>query len=111
MSPFAKTPRPPYYVVAFSSLRTQGDDGYGRMSDLMVELAGRQPGFLGLESVRDQDGFGITNSYWTDEAAIVAWKADIDHRLAQTHGRSRWYAHYELRIARVDRAYGFDKDD
>jgi heme-degrading monooxygenase HmoA len=72
----------------------------------MVELAGAQPGFLGVESARGDGGFGITVSYWTDEAAIAAWKRDAEHQIAQEHGRGEWYTHYEVRVARVDRAYG-----
>ena len=104
-SPFAALPPPPYYVVAFSSQRNEEDDGYGAMAEAMVALAQKQPGFLGVESARGADGFGITNSYFTDEAAILAWKADVKHLAAQKAGRERWYTHYELRIARVERAY------
>ncbi|SFS36453.1 hypothetical protein SAMN04488601_10169 [Paenibacillus sp. 453mf] len=46
--------QPPYYAVIFSSKRTEGDNGYGIMADKMVELASRQPGFLGVEAARDQ---------------------------------------------------------
>ena len=45
----AKTPAPPYYAVIFSSLRTDGDHGYGEAASRMLELAGEQPGFLGVE--------------------------------------------------------------
>jgi heme-degrading monooxygenase HmoA len=103
--PFASLPKPPYYVVAFSSQRAEGDDGYAAMAEAMVALAAKQPGFLGVESVRGADGFGITNSYFTDEAAILAWKADLKHLAAQKAGIERWYAHYELRVAKVERAY------
>jgi len=41
-----KTPSPPYYAVIFTSQRTEGDRGYGRMADRMVELARAQPVFL-----------------------------------------------------------------
>jgi hypothetical protein len=60
----AKTPKPPYYAVIFTSLRTEGDRGYGHMAGRMVELAAQQPGFLGVESARTTDGLGITVSYW-----------------------------------------------
>lgn len=102
---FARLPAPPYYIVAFSSIRREGDDGYAAMADAMVELASRQPGYLGIESARGADGFGITNSYWADEAALLAWKDVAKHLLAQKLGKERWYAHYELRVARVERAY------
>jgi len=102
---FANTPEPPYYAVVFSSQRTDGDNGYGQMAARMVELAARQPGFIGVESVRGADGFGITVSYWKSAEAIAAWKADVEHLAAQEMGKRAWYEHYELRIAKVERAY------
>ena len=105
--PFARLPQPPYYAVVFSSQRNADDDaGYGQAAARMVELAARQPGFLGVESSRDADGFGITVSYWTDEAAIQAWKRQADHVMTRAYGRTHWYEHFELRVARVERAYG-----
>jgi len=74
------------------------------MADCMVELASKQPGFLGVESVRGADGLGITVSYWESEEAIRAWKANSDHKLAQETGKKRWYADYVIRIAKVERA-------
>ena len=53
----AKTPKPPYYAVVFTSQRTEGERGYGSMAERMVEMAAKQPGFLGVESVRGADGF------------------------------------------------------
>jgi heme-degrading monooxygenase HmoA len=102
---FARTPDPPYFAVIFTSRRTAVDDGYGAMADRMVELASRQPGFLGVESARGADGLGITVSYWASEADIVAWKANSEHRIAQTAGNRKWYEHFEVRVARVERAY------
>jgi heme-degrading monooxygenase HmoA len=105
--PAAATPKPPYYAVIFTSQRTDGDNGYAEMARRMEELSAARPGYLGIESVRGPDGFGITVSYWTDEAAIAGWKADMEHRAAQDAGRREWYASYEIRIAKVERAYGF----
>jgi heme-degrading monooxygenase HmoA len=102
---FARTPEPPYYAVIFTSTRTEVDDGYGTMADRMVELASQQPGFLGVESTRGAEGVGITVSYWSSLEAIAAWKANVEHRLAQTSGHRKWYRHFETRIARVERAY------
>lgn len=100
----AATPEPPYYAVIFSSQRTEGDQGYAAMAERMVELARQQPGFLGVESARDLEGFGITVSYWRDEASIAAWKAHAEHALAQRLGRERWYGAFALRVCRVERA-------
>ena len=107
MTPFAELPPPPYYAVIFSSLRTPDDDtGYAAMADRMVELAATQPGYLGVESTRGADGFGITVSYWRSEEDIRNWRRNAEHTLAREQGRTTWYEHYELRVAKVERAYG-----
>jgi heme-degrading monooxygenase HmoA len=100
----AATPEPPYYAVIFTSLRTDGDRGYGAMSERMLELAAQQEGFLGVESARED--IGITVSYWTSLEAIRKWKADVEHREAQRLGRDLWYSAYRVRISRVEREYG-----
>jgi heme-degrading monooxygenase HmoA len=104
---FAGLPDPPYYAVIFSSLRNGEDEaGYGEAADRMIALAQQQPGYLGVETVRGNDGFGITVSYWASEAAISAWKHQAEHAATRAHGRKHWYAHFELRVAKVERAYG-----
>lgn len=75
------------------------------MAEAMVESARKQPGFVGVDSARGPDGFGITVSYWKDEASLLAWKADAKHMLAQKLGKVRWYRHYTLRVAKVERQY------
>lgn len=102
----AKTPAPPYYAVIFTSLRTEVADGYEHTADRMVELAARQPGFLGFESTRD--GLGITVSYWESLEAIRNWKAQTEHAEAQEKGRNAWYSAYKTRICLVERDYGFN---
>jgi heme-degrading monooxygenase HmoA len=102
---FTKTPSPPYYAVIFTSARTQGDQGYSAMADKMVEMASQQPGFLGVESVRGENGVGITISYWENEASIARWKANSEHQVAQAYGKKRWYQDYVVRVAKVERAY------
>lgn len=93
------------YAVIFSSRRTPGDNGYGAMSDRMDELARRQPGFMGVESVRGADGFGITISYWSSLEAIRDWRRNEEHLLAQEQGKEAWYEHYEIKVCKVERAY------
>ena len=101
----ANTPKPPYYAVIFTSQRTEADDGYEAMAQAMYELALEQPGCLGAESTRGEDGLGITVSYFIDEASIRAWKENARHLVAQQLGKERWYSHYKLRVAKVERAY------
>jgi len=75
------------------------------MADKMLALAAQQPGFLGVESARED--IGITVSYWRDLASIKHWKQVADHLEAQKLGRGKWYANYKVRVARVERDYGF----
>ncbi|GGP26593.1 antibiotic biosynthesis monooxygenase family protein [Silvimonas amylolytica] len=106
-SGFAHTPQPPYYAVMFTSQRNDQDpEGYAATADRMLELAQQQPGYLGVESVRDASGFGITISYWESQEAIANWRSHGEHRVAQEQGKRDWYAHFEARVAKVERAWG-----
>ncbi len=110
-APLADTPDPPYTAVIFTSLRTTGDHGYTSMSARMDALARRQPGFLGVESARDEAGInevGITVSYWVDDDAARGWKQVAEHLVAQRHGQEQWYETYRVRVATVHRDYGPD---
>ena len=101
----ADTPKTPYYAVIFTSTRTADDQGYADMSISMVELAQRQPGYLGHESARD--GLGITVSYWQNLEDIRNWKMNTEHLLAQQYGKEKWYSAYKVCICKVERDYGF----
>ena len=107
MNQIAKTPLPPYYAVIFTSVRTDVDEGYGETAEKMVKLASGQPGFLGVESARDPEGFGITVSYWKDEESIRDWKNHTAHLMAQQFGKEKWYRNYKIRLAKVDKDYGY----
>ena len=102
----AKSPKPPYYAVIFTSVRTEGDKGYSEMADLMLDLAKKQNGFLGVESAREE--VGITVSYWRDLETVKSWKENSDHRIAREKGREEWYQNFKTRIAKVERDYEFD---
>jgi len=109
-SRFASTPNPPYYAVIFTNQLSENNAGYEAMGAKMFELALEQPGCLGVESTRDSSGVGITVSYWADEESIKKWKSQSDHIAAQKVGIDRWYDHYELRVAKVERAYSGPED-
>ena len=104
MSKIAPTPKPPYYAVIFTSVRTKEDKGYGEIAERMASLAAAQPGYLGMETARD--GVGITVSYWDSLEAIAAWKANAEHQSAQRRGRAEWYSSFAVSISKVERAYG-----
>ena len=91
-----------YFAVIFTAQRSlSGDDIYDITADRMVLLARRQPGFLGVESVRGDDGIGITVSYWVDCDAIANWRHQAEHLAAQALGRQEFYDWYRVRIAEV----------
>ena len=102
---FAQTPEPPYYAVIFASLRSLGDEGYSEMAEKTVNLAHISPGFLGVDSARGADGFGITVSYWRTEEDALRWKENSEHKMAQLLGKQTWYQDYSLRVAEVKRSY------
>ena len=105
----AQPPEPPYFAVIFTSMRReQPGDGFAEADEQLFALAQGHPGFLGYETA-DTDGLGITVSYWESEAAIAAWKAVTEHRAAQDKGRARWFDSYQVRVARVERAYDFSR--
>ena len=73
---------------------------------------------LGLQQEGDvesasgtSDGFGITVSYWRDLESIRKWKNVSEHAAAQRMGRDAFYENYRLRIARVEREYGFERGE
>lgn len=107
MTNIAQTPSPPYYAVIFTSIRTEEDDSYGKMAEKMMKLAAKQPGFLGVESVREE--IGVTVSYWSDLDSIKKWKENAEHLSAQKKGRELWYSSFKTRISKVERDYSFNQ--
>ena len=106
-----KAPPAPYYAVIFSSTLADDAEGYSTMADRMVALAREQEGFIDVESAsRTSEGFGITVSYWRDLESIRKWKNVSEHAAAQRMGRDAFYRSYRLRVARVERECGFDRD-
>ena len=102
--PFDSLPEPPYYAVVFTSrLSSANPDAYAAVAERMNELAAQQPGFLGMTSVRDADGVGVTVSYWSDAQSIANWREHAEHRIAQEQGRRLFYDAYRIEICRVER--------
>lgn len=110
--PAPPTPETDCYAVIFTSRRAPGnDEEYARVSDSMDELAATMPGFLGIDTARNEEGVGVTISYWKTEEDIANWKARAEHEWAQQRGRDAYYQWYNVRIAKVERAYAFARDD
>lgn len=104
MTPIAKTPKPPYYAVIFTSIRTNDNEGYGETAVRLLELAATMDGFLGVESAREE--VGITVSYWKSMEAIKAWREHPEHREAIRRGNEAWYASFTTRVCKVEKETG-----
>jgi heme-degrading monooxygenase HmoA len=100
---------PPYYAVVFTSVRTEGDSGYGATAQRMGELVKEIPGFLGEDSARTPGGLSITVAYFRDLAGIEQWRAHAEHRAAKARGRAHWYESYSLHVAKVEHSSGFER--
>ncbi len=94
---------PPYYVVIFTSIRTDSTV-YHEIAEKVLEEAKIQEGFLGFESVRD--GVGISLSYWKNLESIENWKTNTLHKMAQDKARE-FYTHMRVRVCKVEKEYGF----
>lgn len=95
----------PYYAVIFTSTQKENIEGYHEMANKMEQLAKLQPGYLGMESARNE--IGITVSYWESLEDIKHWKQQTEHLTAQQKGRHDWYDWYHVRICKVEREYKF----
>lgn len=93
-------------AVIFTSQRNGRDPaGYDAAAAAMEALATTQPGYRGIVSARAPDGFGITVSYWADDAAARAWRDHPEHAAIRDAGRAGWYDRYTVDVATVERGY------
>jgi heme-degrading monooxygenase HmoA len=86
----------------------------GRKADYLDVAAGLRPlleeieGFISVErfqSLTDPSKI-LSLSFFTDEEAVLRWRALPEHRKAQALGRGGVFADYRLRVAHVIRDYG-----
>ena len=108
MGKIIQTPKTPYYAVIFTSIRTAGDNGYEAMANELITVVSQQKGFLGAESVRSNDGFGMTISYWDTLESIQNWKNNQSHQRAKKMGKEHWYSQYMIRVCVVESNNFFD---
>lgn len=87
-------------VVIFYSTLPLDAPGYGDWAQRMLDRVANQPGFIKSHSWRDEQGQGVTLSYWESIEAIDQWGADAEHQAAQSFGRAT-YQDWRLEIAEV----------
>jgi heme-degrading monooxygenase HmoA len=102
--------KPGAIAVLFISGRNSADPrGYDEAAQAMDDAAAIRDGYLGIDTVRDHHGVGITVSWWRDEAAALAWRDDPDHTRIRELGRAVWYDWYQVIVTTVERAYGWTR--
>jgi heme-degrading monooxygenase HmoA len=109
MKCYSDTPEPPYCAVIFGfRLRTTDTAEYLATADRLMEIARQLDGFYGEAAARVEGGFCLTVSYWRDEDSIRVWRENLEHTEARLRGKREWYESFKVRVARVERDYGFE---
>jgi heme-degrading monooxygenase HmoA len=98
-------------AVIFTSKRTKVVDNYSAVNDELEAMAAELPGFIKTEWSRNEDGFGISISYWKTMEDARNFKKIPEHLMAQQNGRDKWYEWYNVKVCTVEREYGFTKED
>ena len=107
MSKISKTPKPPYYAVIFTTVKSENQAGYAKMNARMFELAQQQKGYLGIESAKGEIGISVT--YWETLEDIARWKSHAEHQIAQRNGYETWYQAFATRVCKVERDNFYEK--
>lgn len=97
------------FAVIFRAKTGMQDDEYVRTVSRMRELAFEKYGCIDFIAVTENDQ-EIAISYWATEDAIVKWKSDAEHCLAQKFGRKYWYKSYTVQIVEIKREYQFNSN-
>ena len=71
----------------FTSKQSEVNKDYEEMAELMISLAKKQSGFLGVDSALS-NGIWITVAYWETEESIRNWKNNGKHLVARHKDRS-----------------------
>jgi len=91
------------YIVSFISVLSPSSAGYDKAADQMMQAVQNQIGFVAVYSARDNNGVGITLSYWTNLDAISSWKNNNTHQAIQRKGKTQWYDWYQLQVSEIVR--------
>jgi heme-degrading monooxygenase HmoA len=95
-------------VVVFQVRMRAGraPDYFDLAAELRPELE-RIDGFISVERFESltEPGKYVSLSFWRDEAAVRAWRADDRHRRAQDQGKGEIFADFRISVAEVVRDY------
>ena len=88
-------------------LRPEAAEAYAELIPKMAELAKQQPGFLSMKTFTAADGERVTIVEFESDEAIVAWREDGEHKIAQGRGRTEFYSEYSTQTCEVIRESRF----
>ena len=95
-------------VVVFQVTMREGraQDYFDLAAELRPELE-RIDGFLSVERFQSlaEPGKYVSLSFWRDQAAIEAWRAQRRHRAAQERGKREIFQDFRISVAEVVRDY------
>ena len=111
MGSLAERIDPPFYAAILNdnTHKRLEDANHLAPTDEMVSLAPGQPGFLGLETSKDQKGRWVAVSYWRDMNALNAWEQRGDFEIRKRFGGASLSDTCALRITKVNRKLGPSK--
>lgn len=89
-------------------LESQARDQYLTIAHELARHLETIDGFLSVERFQSLAAPErlLSLSTWKDEAAVRAWREQMQHRSAQREGRHVLFKDYRLRVASVIRDYG-----
>ncbi|MCB9025213.1 MAG: antibiotic biosynthesis monooxygenase [Bdellovibrionaceae bacterium] len=94
------------YAVIFKTVRELPiPQDYLAMSSRMVELVSQMDGFVKIESITDNEGKGVSISYWDSLDAILKWKENKENLVAQKLGKEKWYKYYKVEVCEILNSY------
>jgi heme-degrading monooxygenase HmoA len=101
------------FLVVFRNRKRADIDraAYGAESDLMEDMARRQPGFISFKSYVAADDEVVAVSEWENEDAALAWRKVAEHSAAQSRGRAEFYEEYTLFACKHPRVHRFSRKD
>lgn len=105
MGSLAERIDPPFYAAILNDNSNERleDSDHLAPSDEMVSLAPGQPGFLGLETSKDQTGKWVSVSYWRDMDALSAWEKRGDFEIRKRFHGARLTDTCALRVTKVNK--------
>ncbi len=98
-------------VLFRSQLRPESGDEYAETARRMEALVRTLPGFVSFKTYTAQDGDRLSVGAFESEDALLAWRRHPEHVAAQKRGREAFYRFFEIQVAEVIRASGFERSD